>query len=67
MAGITTSPQLRESPETANFQTGVGAFCAARLRESATGRSSFIARWFGITKTSKEGAAIRLVLASTPP
>jgi hypothetical protein len=25
MAGITTSPQLRESPDTANLKTGAGA------------------------------------------
>src|SRR5579862_8187713 len=35
MAGITTSPQLRESPETANFQTGAGGSCAAAARHTA--------------------------------
>src|SRR5579864_490745 len=29
MAGITTSPQLRESPETANLKAGVDESCAS--------------------------------------
>jgi hypothetical protein len=29
MAGITMSPQLRESPETANFQERVDRVCAS--------------------------------------
>jgi hypothetical protein len=34
MAGITMSPQLRESPETANFQTP-GSDCASAEADNA--------------------------------
>jgi hypothetical protein len=39
MAGITMSPQSRESPETANFQERLDRVCAASKQEQSTTRS----------------------------
>jgi hypothetical protein len=44
MAGITTSPQLRESPDTANFQLPAEASCAASGATRTKASQSFVMR-----------------------
>jgi hypothetical protein len=44
MAGITTSPQLRESPETANFQTGVGRILRRKAHRKRQQQKQFHGR-----------------------